>query len=108
MRETKPKSFLFFTPYGHWQLHNQIDAMVAAAMLARNCRIRIVTCDGLYQPCAIDKGKRKQDCNGCQYRIAETLSMFGLPSSPLSTFITEEDISYVDAWVADLPDGALA
>ena len=106
MARSATRSVLFFTPYGEWQVHNQLDATVAAAMQARNCQIRYVTCDGLYQPCAVTRAQ--QDCARCQMIMAKTLSPFDLRPSSLRAWMTSEDASRADAWVADLSAESLA
>jgi hypothetical protein len=106
MTTSKIQSILFFTPYGEWRVHNQLDVTVAAALRARNCKIRYLTCAGLYQPCAITRAQ--QDCTRCQTAMAETLSPFDLCSASLRNFMISEDALRADAWVADLSDEALS
>jgi hypothetical protein len=100
------QKILFFTPYGEWQVHNQVDVTVAAAMQGRNCQICFLTCDGFYQPCAITRVQ--QDCARCQSAIAATLAPFDLRTSSLGALSTSEDAARADLWLADLPDEALA
>ena len=100
MTDNEMFSVLFFTPYGEWLVHNQVDVTAAAAMQARHCLIRFVTCDGVYQPCAITRAK--QDCSRCQTAMAETLSPFGFTSSPLSSFMTPDEAMRADAYGGDV------
>jgi hypothetical protein len=106
MTTSKMQSILFFTPYGEWRVHNQVDVTVAAALQARNCQIRFVTCDGLYQPCAITRGER--DCVRCQKTMADTFAPYNFSSSSLGSMITLKDAWRADNWVAGLTDRELA
>jgi hypothetical protein len=105
MTTSKGPTFLFFTPYGEWGVHNQLDVTVAAALQARDCQIHFVTCDGLYQPCAISR--EAQDCTRCQKMMAETLSPYSFCTSSLASLIMLKDAWRAEAWVADLSDNEL-
>jgi hypothetical protein len=100
------QSTLFFTPYGEWRVHNQVDVTVAAALRARNCQVHFVTCDGLYKPCAITLGE--QDCVRCKKAMGDLFAPYGFFSSTLGSLITLSDNRRADAWVAGLADEELA
>ena len=100
------QSILFFVPYGEWIIHNQLDALVAAAMKVRGCDVHVITCDGLYQPCALRRGQ--QDCAFCQAAIAGTLRQWELPSMTIGSLLTPHLIDRAEQWAAALPDDQLA
>ena len=106
MSGTERKSVLFFTPFGEWQVHNQLDVTIAAALEARGVGIYYLTCDGAYQPCAITRGQ--QDCVRCQAVMAATLASQSVGSSPFRKFMTQGDVARADAWVEALPNEGLA
>lgn len=106
MTISEARKILFFTPYGEWRVHNQVDAIVAAAMQARDCSIYFVTCDGLYQPCAIRRDD--QNCSLCQKMIADTLSPYSFCASSLGALITLKDAWQAETWVDGLVAEELA
>jgi hypothetical protein len=97
------QSVLFFVPYGQWQVHNQLDALVAAAAESRGLSVHIITCDGLFDPCAITRGVR--NCADCRAGVESTLSTFRLSGRTLGSLLLENDVTEADAWVASLAEG---
>lgn len=106
MKSDDRPAVLFFTPYGEWRVHNQLDVTVAAAVRARGFRIRYVSCDGLYQPCASTRDQ--QDCVRCQATMAEMLAGLGVEASLLQRWVAPEDVVRADTWLGEIEDEELA
>jgi hypothetical protein len=102
---SSPQSILFFVPYGQWRVHNQLDALVAAALQVRGYAVDIITCDALYQPCAIRR--TGQDCADCQASIKAMLRPWTLPSRTIGSVLSEDLVKRADEWIADIPDDRL-
>jgi hypothetical protein len=75
-------------------------------MKVRGCDVHVITCDGLYQPCALRRGQ--QDCAFCQAAIAGTLRQWELPSMTIGSLLTPHLIDRAEQWAAALPDDQLA
>ena len=106
MTEAERKAVLFFTPFGEWQVHNQLDVTVAASLKLRGVAILYLICESFYQPCAITRGQ--QDCVRCRSTMAATLGSQSIEASPFSSFLTDADIAQAEVWVEALPDDGLA
>jgi hypothetical protein len=96
---------LFFTPFGEWQVHNQLDGLIALAARARGINVHYITCTGTFQPCAITRDK--QDCARCQEKMKVTLTAFGLEGLSLDALTTMPDLIRVDSWLDSLDDSEL-
>lgn len=101
----RAQSVLFFMPYGAWKVHNQLDGLVAAVAKSRNLAVHLITCDGLYDPCAITRGAR--NCTYCRETAELTLTTFDLSGRPLGSLILQSNVAEADAWVAGLPENHL-
>ncbi|MEH2106292.1 FkbM family methyltransferase [Nostoc sp.] len=92
---------LFFSPYGLWLIHNQLDAVVATALQLRDCEVVVVGCDGIYNNCAITRFNSSEElCKNCS-KIGENFfkNLFDLPYIQLRNFIEEDDYIIANNWV---------
>ncbi|WP_148288187.1 hypothetical protein [Prochlorothrix hollandica] len=103
MRSTH--KILFFTPYAGWDIHTQVDMVLAKALELRQCQCLTVLCDGLYQYCHLTNrsGKYTQaDCNACAEYGVKSFSEILIPFIQLRNYISESDWRIGSDWVETL------
>lgn len=104
----KSKKVLFFSPYGSWLIHNQVDAIVASALRLRGCEVLVVGCNGFYgQECCLlpytPMEKRSEHCRACAQTGQQFFSQsFQLPYLQLNNFVTTEELTIANHWVETL------
>jgi len=102
------KRVLFFVPYGGWQVHNQLDAIVATALRMRGAEVAILTCDGLFRErCYVLSGTKtpNEDCKVCTQKGQSLFKAFNLPVLQLRDFLNTEDHEFSEKWSNSLaPD----
>ncbi|WP_445636140.1 FkbM family methyltransferase [Nostoc sp. DSM 114161] len=95
------KKVLFFSPYGLWLVHNQVDAVVATALQLRGCEVLVIGCDGVYNDCAITRySNDKELCQNCS-RVSKNFfqDLFALPYRQLRNFIEDDDYIIANEWI---------
>ncbi|WP_392534984.1 FkbM family methyltransferase [Nostoc sp. C117] len=92
---------IFFSPYGLWLIHNQLDAVVATALQLRDCEVLVVGCDGIYNDCAITRFNSSEElCKSCS-QVGKNFfeDLFGLPCTQLRNFIENDDYTIANNWI---------
>ncbi|MBN3881472.1 MAG: FkbM family methyltransferase [Nostoc sp.] len=92
---------LFFSPYGLWLIHNQLDAVVATALQLRDCEVLVVGCDGIYNDCAITRFNSSEElCKSCS-KVGKNFfeDLFGLPYTQIRNFIENDDYTIANNWI---------
>lgn len=104
---TAPTSrVLFFSPYGSWLVHNQVDAILGTALRLRGAEVLVVRCDGLFgHDCYVlaHSTEKERDCQNCRAIGDGFFGSFSLPSIQLRECIPEGTREAVAAWVDSLP-----
>ena len=94
------KNILAFVPYGMWNMHNQVDALICAALKNRGCNITVVGCDSLFFNCPLTGGKTdRQICKNCYGSMHQLFSFFHLDVTPLSSLVKEGDYAIAEEWI---------
>ena len=97
---------LFFSPYGQWGIHNQVDAILAKSLELRGCQAIVVLCDGLYKDCTILRDVhpqlRKRVCQSCGVAGQQMFSAFQIPQVQLRQFIRDEDRAIANQWIQQI------
>ena len=94
------KRVLFFSPYGSHKVHNQFDAVVAAALEVRGSDALVVLCDGIFDDCHVTTWAKDKvhDCASCASHGRSLFASLGLQTVQLRTFLTNEDYSLISQW----------
>lgn len=98
---------LFFVPFGHWRIHNQVDAVLAAALRERGTEVCLVGCDGLFKNCYPIRGSYDQEasCRACAQSGKEFLSLFNLSLDQIRNYLApneiDEKILELQSWSAE-------
>ncbi|ACC79430.1 glycosyltransferase [Nostoc punctiforme] len=99
---SKKNKVLFFSPYGFWLIHNQLDAVVATGLQLRSCEVLVIGCDGVYNDCAITRLNNNKEllCENCA-KVGKNFfeDLFGLPYMQLRNFIENDDYIIANQWV---------
>ncbi|MEH1867867.1 MAG: FkbM family methyltransferase [Nostoc sp.] len=98
---SKKNKVLFFSPYGFWLIHNQLDAVVATGLQLRGCEVLVIGCDGVYNDCAITRfNNNKELCKNCA-KVGKNFfeDLFVLPYMQLRNFIENDDYIIANEWV---------
>lgn len=104
--DSKKKRFLIFSPYGLWNVHNQLEAVVGSALQLRGSEVIVIGCDGLFQSeCYILRtNQNKQDgCSSCAHSHKNLFSAFHLAQRQLREFLTPEDFTEQEQLLASKP-----
>jgi hypothetical protein len=99
------KRVLFFSPYGAWVGHAQLEAVLASALNARNISTMIVRCDGVFKKnCYATTHSKDQenDCKICQEKGGHLFQFFGLPIVQIRKYIEPNDWEIAYKWVDSL------
>jgi len=94
------KKVLIFSPFGNWPVHGQVDAVTGAALALRGAEVLAVTCNALYAPCSMGRGK--YDCPSCFRTGSDLLTTFGIPQTTTNRWLTPDDMVRVGDDVARL------
>ncbi len=106
------KKILFFAPFGGWIVHTQLDCVLGVALKNRGCEVHVLSCDGLFEGClAAGTPPTTEQCERCQATGNEWFTRFGLPATPMSALLTDEDRERVRQWAMSVdlaqPDAVL-
>lgn len=96
---------LFFSPYGSWLVHNQVDAVIGAALKLRGAEVRVVRCDGLFgHDCYVltHSEEKERDCANCVASGDGFFKSFGLPTIQLRECLLDGISEAIMAWVNSL------
>lgn len=99
------KRVLFIAPYGNWLVHNQVDAVIATALVLRGCEVLVAGCDGLYgDDCClmayVSDAEKTAVCQICQQTGQHFFSQsFQLPFTTLGAWLNDNDRLRAEAWV---------
>jgi len=97
---------LFFSPFGSWLVHNQVDVILATSLRLRGAEVMVVRCDGVFgENCyvlahSLDKSR---DCKVCVETGEGLFNAFSLPSTQLRDFISENRRAEIEELVASIP-----
>src|SRR5579863_1263287 len=92
---------LFFSPFGHWTVHNQVDGLLARALTLRGAETLVLRCNSLYQACL--GGAVPQNCAYCVADGDRQFGEFQVPQRFLNDFVQAGDADRIRAWAAALP-----
>lgn len=98
------KRVLFFAPFGSHSVHNQLDAVLAAALKQRGCEVAAVLCNGIFPDCHVTiwSQDKKGDCAHCAMKGRELFKAFGVPTIQLSEYLADFDSRIAREWVERL------
>jgi hypothetical protein len=97
---------LFFTPYGEWKVHNQVDAVLAHGLKLRGADIRMVRCDGIYPTCDVlawSGALAKARCARCSASGSKLFASLDLPILQMRDYLTAKDFTEAAQWLENLP-----
>lgn len=99
---------LFFVPFGSYNVHNQLDAVLAVKLRMEGAEPLIVRCDGLYEHCDVlawSGNNSKQECRNCAESGKQLFDSFQLSCVQLRDYLTNDDYDEAERWVNTLnPD----
>ena len=96
---------LFFSFYGSWLVHNQVDAVIASALRLRGCEVTVVGCNGIYgKDCCILRyvpdSQKVAVCKSCEQTGRQFFNIsFQLPYIQLQNFIVPDDYKVANQWI---------
>jgi hypothetical protein len=97
---------LFFSPFGHWGLHNQVDGMLIRALNLRGHESMVLRCDAIYPNCSsVD---RDQNCAWCVKAGTELFDAFQATQRFLNDFIRPGEREEAAAQAESLPRDEVA
>jgi len=105
VQDSSAPSVIFFAPFGSYQVHHQLDAVIAMALRYRGCQVNVVTCDGILRPCDVlawSKERAEADCSSCSFQGAQLFGAFQLPLLPLGKFTKRSDFTEARIWADTL------
>ncbi|HSO17980.1 MAG TPA: hypothetical protein VLT88_00900, partial [Desulfosarcina sp.] len=71
---------LMFAPYGLWNVHHQVDAVLGAALRQRGAQVWAVGCDGIFERCPIGGSPSDENrCKACIRGARQIFEPFGVP-----------------------------
>lgn len=92
---------LVFSPYGEWQIHEQVNFILAATAAVRGSDVRIIRCDGSFRDncyVLVRSTDKPTDCRNC-LQMGDTLfNALGLPTEYLSSILTQSDWQRARSW----------
>ena len=98
------KKILSFAPYGTWNAHHQLDAVVGTALRMRGADVRVLLCDGLFKDCLLaGKPHDPEACRNCQNWGRITFGGFPLETQLLFSVLKPSDFETAEAWAASIP-----
>jgi hypothetical protein len=94
---------LFFAPFGNWIVHTQLDCVIAASLMNRGVKVKLLGCDGIFESClASGTPPTKESCANCQKTACEWFERFKLDTTWLSQWLTEQDKQDAAAWAREV------
>jgi ubiquinone/menaquinone biosynthesis C-methylase UbiE len=99
---------LFFSPFGEWLVHNQVDAVLALKLRQQGGEVLIIGCDGLYQDCIITARANQYNvdpsvlCQVCSQSGKELFNSFNLPYVQFRKYVTDEDSEVAHQWIESI------
>lgn len=99
-----PAPVLFFAPFGAYNVHHQLDAVLATALRARGVEVAAIRCDGLLPICDQHSqgDNREKTCSHCQACGNSLFSSFGVPCIQLRATLTDFDYKTAENWAQGL------
>jgi hypothetical protein len=94
-----------FAPFGDWAVHEQVNAVVGASMLARGATVRVIGCDGVFfKNCYIlmHQQDKESSCARCQATSHRLFSQFGLTIDQIRNYIKDNDFQEAKNWANNL------
>ncbi|MDX2212958.1 MAG: methyltransferase domain-containing protein [Oculatellaceae cyanobacterium bins.114] len=96
---------LFFSPFGEWLVHSQVDAVLALRLRQQGEEVLVIGCDGLYQDCIVTSRADKYSidasvlCQRCAQSGRQFFNSFNLPHIQFNKYIIPEDYEVAHQWV---------
>lgn len=107
MTVSSKKRFLFYSPYGAWDLHTLYEITIAYGLRHRGAEIKFVGCNGQLPSCDVAWDSRSpktaSTCFNCIKDQTELFYNHHFPLEWLGQYISNEDRSDVEAWVCSQP-----
>jgi hypothetical protein len=99
---------LFFSPFGSWLVHNQVDAVLATALRLRGADVLIVRCDGLFgESCyvLVHSQDKALDCKNCRETGDSFFTAFSLPTTQIREHTPDNRRAEITELVASIGVG---
>lgn len=104
------KRVLFFSPFGNWVVHGQLDAMLALTLQTRGAEVLVAGCNGLFDKycyVTVHNSDQTAACAGCANTSKSLFSQFGVPLAQIRDFITPKEIEDIRSWAESLDNADL-
>jgi hypothetical protein len=95
------KRVMFFTPFGSFSVHNQLDAIIATTLRLRGCDVYVIGCDGIYKNCDVlawSGEHANRACTNCAASGKTFFNSFKLPHIQLRNYLTQNDFDLAQNW----------
>lgn len=100
---TMKRHIIFFVPFTYWEVHLQVDVLLAAALQARGHRVTLVRCNRLYRRCPSTL-EPIPPCTHCICRGNDILERFDLSQIALNVYQDPTETALLESWAEALDD----
>jgi hypothetical protein len=96
-----------FAPFGTYQVHHQLDQVLATYLRVAGFRAFAILCDGLYPTCDVlawlGEGERARiECSNCASSGSSGFAAFGIPVIQMREALNDGDFEEANAWANSL------